>query len=72
MELLAAAPNDDDEVRLLQRRQVLGYCLPGHVQVGAELPERLAVVGTQTVQQLSPARVGQCPEDLVHIGIHGP
>src|SRR5262245_24384825 len=70
MELLAASPQDGHEVRLLQHGQVLGHSLPGHVQVGAELPERLPVVRTQSVQQLSPASVGQCLEHPVHVGIH--
>src|SRR5262245_4779159 len=71
MELLAAAPQNGHEVRLLQQDEMLGHGLPGHVQVGAELPERLPVVSTQTVQQLPAAGVGQRLEDLVHIGIHG-
>jgi hypothetical protein len=71
MELLAAPPNDGHEVRLLQHRQVLGHRLPGHVQTGAELPQRLAVIRAQSVQQLSPTAVGQRLEDLFLIGIHG-
>src|SRR5262245_57369544 len=71
MELLAATPHYRHEVRLLQQHEVLGYGLPGHVQVGAELAERLPVVSPQPVQQLSPACVGQRLEHPVHVGIHG-
>src|SRR5262249_31786645 len=46
VELLAAPPDDDHEVCLLQQHEMLGHGLPGHVQVGAKLPERLPVVST--------------------------
>src|SRR5262245_38935020 len=70
MELLAAPPEDDHEVRLLQHRQVLGDRLPGHVQVGAELPERLPVVGVQPVKQQAACGVGEGLENLVMVVGH--
>ena len=67
VELLPAAADGRDEVGRLEDREVLAHRLAGHVQPCAELAERLAVPFVQAVEQEPPARVGQRPEDLVHL-----
>ncbi len=51
MQLLAAPPERHDQRRLLEHLEVLGHGLSGHVQVLAELPERLPVLRVQPVEQ---------------------
>src|SRR5262245_55684132 len=58
MQLLAAAPNGDHQVGLFQKGEVLGHCLPGHVQMGAEFSEGLTIVCMEPVEELPAAWVG--------------
>ncbi len=67
MQFFAAASDRRDEVRRLQHVQVLGDGLPRHVQVFAEFVQRAAIMGMQKVQQLSPTRIGERPEELVSV-----
>src|SRR5262249_13406678 len=74
MQLLAAAPHGGDEVGRLQDADVLGGGLPGHVEVGRELAQRLPVPLAQEIQQLPAARGAERLEHLVsthrpHLGI---
>src|SRR5437773_4597487 len=41
MQLLAPAPDDGDQIRRFQQQEMLGHRLPRHVQVFAQLAERL-------------------------------
>lgn len=61
---LAAVPDDHDEFRLLQDRQVLGYRLPRHVEVLAEFIQRQAIVLAKPVQQISAAGIGKRVENV--------
>src|SRR5438309_2634155 len=67
VQLLAAAPDRDHEVGVLEQRQMLGHCLTRHVQVLAQLAQGLAVVAVQPIQELPTAWISQCPEDLVRV-----
>ena len=51
---------------------MLAHRLARHFEVLAELPERLAVVVSQPVQQQSAARVGERLEDPVHLVVGHP
>jgi hypothetical protein len=66
MQLLAPSPNDHDEVCFFENREMLGHRLPGHLQMRAKLPERLAVLSLQAIQQETPPGIGQRLEHLVH------
>ena len=66
MQLLASAPDDDDQVRPLKDDQVLRHRLTRHLQVTAEFAERLAIALVQLIQQLSAALIGQRFEDCIH------
>lgn len=50
---------------VLEDGEVLGYALAGHVQVGAELGQGLAIVGVQDVQEQAPVGVGEGFEEGV-------
>ncbi len=58
MQLLASAPDRGDEVRLFEENQMLGHRLPGHLQMRAQIRQRLSVVRVQHIQQLAAARIG--------------
>jgi hypothetical protein len=45
---------------------MLGHRLPRHGEALAKLDQRLPVVGTETVEQLAPSRVGQRLEHQIH------
>jgi len=67
MELLPAAPLHRHEVRRFEQREVLRHSLPRHVQVLAELPQRLPVMSMQPIQQLSPTWIGQRLEQKIRV-----
>src|SRR5581483_3412861 len=67
VELLPTPPERRDEVGVLEDGQVLAHRLPGHAQAGAELGQRLTLLGPEAVQKLPPARVGQRSEHLVQL-----
>ena len=67
MELLASAPDHRDEVRRLQQGQMLGYGLPGHIQVLAQPGQSLAIALVELIQQFPPAFIGQRFEYGVHL-----
>jgi hypothetical protein len=48
---------------------MLAHGLTGHVEVRAKIAQRLAVFGTQLVQQFPPARIGQRFKHRIHCGI---
>src|SRR5580704_11899595 len=70
MQLLAATPDDGDQVRIFQQFQMLGHRLPSHVQVFTKLSECLAILCEEFIEQLPARRVGECFEHLVHSLIH--
>lgn len=53
MQLLSPAPLYGDEVCSFEQRKVLRHTLPCHVEVLAQLAQRLPVVRVQAVQELS-------------------
>ena len=71
MQLLAPAPDCDDEASRLEDIEMLGDGLARHVVVGAQVGQRLAVMRVKCIQQLAPARVGERFEDEIRI-LHGP
>src|SRR5436190_18272193 len=66
MELLPPAPHGDDEIHGLEHGEMLGDRLTRHVEVLAELSERLPVVGAESVEKQPSAGVGERFEDFVH------
>ena len=67
MQFFTSVPESGDEVRRFQQRQMLGHGLARHVQVAAQLAQRLPVVAAQLVQQLSTAFVRQGLEYCIHL-----
>ncbi len=51
---------------------MLAHRLPRHLEVLAQLAQRLAVVLSQSIQQQSAARVRQRLEDHVHLVVRHP
>lgn len=70
MVLFAAAPKRDHEIGLFQYGQVLRRGLTAYVQVRAESPERLPVLGVKLVEQQSTSGIGERFEDLVDVRFH--
>src|SRR5262249_2608645 len=70
VELLATAADGRDEVGCLEDVEVVAHGLPRHVELAAELTQRLPVVRVERVQQAPPARIGERFEDLVQISSH--
>jgi len=66
VQLLPAVPHGGDQVRLFQDRQVLADRLPGHIEPGAQLAQRLPGPLVQAVEQPPAAGVSQRPEHLIH------
>jgi hypothetical protein len=67
MQLFPTTPNRAHQICRLQYTEVLRGGLPGHVQVFAKLAERLPVLLTKKVKQLSAGRVAQRFENLVSV-----
>jgi hypothetical protein len=67
MQLFPTTPNRAHQIGRLQYPEVLRGGLPGHVQVFAKLAERLPVLLTKKVKQLSACRVAQRFEDPVSV-----
>src|SRR5262245_60621526 len=67
MQLLSATPDRAHQIGRLQDPDVLRSRLPRHVQVLAELAQRLPVPLVQQVEQLSAGRVAQRFENLVSV-----
>ena len=53
VQFLTALSYRDNKIRLFQQDKVLCDRLPGHVQVFAQRPQSLPVVGVKPVEQLS-------------------
>ena len=68
MELFAPAPHRGHEAGRFQHGNVLGHRLAGHVEVRAQLAQRLPVAGEQLVQQPAARAIGQGFENRVHCG----
>src|SRR2546430_1535234 len=67
MQLLAPAPDDDDEIRRFQQQEMLGHGLPRHIEVFTQFAECLPVVLVQLIEQFSTAFVSQCFEHCIHL-----
>jgi hypothetical protein len=70
MQLLAPAPDDGQQVRRFQQSEMLGDCLPRHVEVRAQFTERLPVALVQHIEQLSAAFVRQGFKYCIHLAVH--
>jgi len=62
---LAALPPHRDKTRLLEKLQVLRYGLPRHREPAAQLPQCLAALLIQTIQEPATMRVCESPEDPI-------
>src|SRR5262245_19533335 len=67
MQLLPATPDRAHQISRLEDPDVLGGRLPRHVQVLAELAQRLPVPLAQQVEEPSTRRVTQRLENLVSV-----
>ena len=67
MKFFAAPPDVDHEVRLLQKAEVFGHGLPGHVEMAAQLTQGLGVVRVQLIEEFSPVRAGESLKDSIHV-----
>jgi hypothetical protein len=70
MQLLAPAPDDRDKIRCFEQQQMFRHRLPRHIEVPAQLTERLPVVLVQLVEQLSAALVSQGFEYCVQYAMY--
>src|SRR5436190_23720385 len=68
MQLLAPAPDDDDEIRRFQQQEMLGHRLPCHIEVFTQFAELLPVALVQLVEQFSTTFVRQRFEHCIHLG----
>src|SRR5262245_17310472 len=72
VQLLAAAPDGRDEVRIFENGEMLAHGLPRHQRSGlgkplAKLVQGLTIPRVEPIEKLSSAAVGQRPEHLVHV-----
>lgn len=72
MKLLPALPKDDDEVRVFEEVKMFGHGLPGHLEMPAQVAQRLAITVVQFIEQPAPAWVSQCLENVIHERIMQP
>jgi hypothetical protein len=70
MQLLAAEPQERDEIGRFQDREMFGDGLARHAQDQLELGHGLAVPHLQKVQQPPGARLGQSAENGVIVVVH--
>lgn len=68
VDLLAAPPERDDEIGVFEDAEVFGGSLAGHVEVGGEAAEGLAVIGVEPVEERAAGGVGEGFEDGVRVG----
>jgi len=66
VQLFAALPFGDDDVRILQNGEMLGHRLPRHRQSLTQFTQGLSVLVVQPVQKLTAARVCQRPKHRIH------
>src|SRR5262249_16929410 len=70
VELLAAAADGRDEIGCFEDVEVLANGLPRHLELAAELAQRLPVARVQRGKQVPSARIAESPEDVVQIRSH--
>jgi hypothetical protein len=66
VELLPTAPLGDHETGVFEHLEVLHDADPGHCIPLDERPQRLSVVGEQSIEKAAPGGISECPEDFVH------
>ena len=67
VQFFTAAPHGRYEVRRFQQPEMFGHCLPRHVEVAAQFPQRLPVILAQRIEQLPAASIGQRLEYGIHL-----
>ena len=72
MQFAPPLPDGADEIGRLEHAEMLAHRLARHLEVFAELSQRLTVVLPQSVQQQAAARVGKRLEDPVHLVVGHP
>lgn len=70
VQLFAPSPDHGDQIRLLQQQQMLGDRLTRHVEVFAQLAQRLPVAPVQLIEQLSAAFIREGFEYCVHLPVY--
>src|SRR5438477_9066449 len=65
MQLLAPAPDDDDEIRRFQQQEMLSDRLASHVEVFTQFAKRLPGILVQLIEQFSTTFVSQCFEHCI-------
>ena len=67
MQLLAALPERDDQIRFRKNAEMLSDCLPRHMQMPAKFAQGLAVVTVQLIQERTSAGISQCLKNHIHL-----
>jgi hypothetical protein len=67
VQFVAPAPDDCDEIRLFEQNEMLGDRLPRHAETLRKFAKGLSGTGVETVEQETPAGIGQGLEDGVFI-----
>ena len=65
MQLFAAAPKRDDQVRFDEQAEVFGNALPGHPEMPAKLIQGLAIFVMKLIEKGATAGVSQSFENIV-------
>jgi len=65
MPLLASLPLHRNKVRLFEKLQVLGYGLAREGKAFAQLPQSLAALLVQAVEEATAVRISESPEDPI-------
>jgi uncharacterized protein len=71
VQLFTAATHRRHQVRSFQKVHVLGDSLAGHIKVFAQFVLRATVMRVQQVEELAPARIGQCLEQQIGVVMFG-
>ena len=66
MQLVAAAPEWNDEIGFDQYAKMFGDALASHNEMAAKLIESLSVGSVELIQQGAPTRIGESFKDIIH------
>jgi hypothetical protein len=66
MQLLAAAPEWDDEIRIDQYTKMFGDALASHPEMATELTQSLSVGLMELIKQRAPVWISQSFKDIIH------
>ena len=66
MKFFSSMPENHNQVRPFQPPEVFGHGLARHGEVLAQFAEGLPIAVVQSIEQLSPARIGQRFKNFIH------